>query len=198
MEKQTVNKKEVYNTYIMLNSTQRINVRLFSNCLGDRKIIFKKKKKKEEGKNLHGHHDKSEKEWDSLICKIWVSYYCSSQSVLFLSYVRLIRSLPQVSFQTTQFHSHLISLLLDSGRTSVAASRRCWVSQHCTSASDFCLILPHPWYQIGKRGRGKRTRLTCHANANFTFDRSDWRSNESKDFKIIIKKIMFQGILTPF
>lgn len=46
MEKQTVNKKEVYNTYIMLNSTQRINVRLFSNYLGDRKIIFKKKKKK--------------------------------------------------------------------------------------------------------------------------------------------------------
>lgn len=62
VEKQTVNKKEVYNTYIMLNSTQRINVRLFSNCLGDRKIIFKKKKKEEEGKNLHGHHDKSEKE----------------------------------------------------------------------------------------------------------------------------------------
>lgn len=59
MEKQTVNKKEIYNTYIMLHSSQRINGRLFSNCLGDRKIIFKNK---EEGKNLHGHHVKSEKE----------------------------------------------------------------------------------------------------------------------------------------
>lgn len=58
-KKQTVNKKEVCNKYIMLHSSQRASGRLPSECQGDRKIIFRNK---EEGKDLVGHHDKSEKE----------------------------------------------------------------------------------------------------------------------------------------
>lgn len=59
-KKQTVNKKEVCNKYIMLYSSQRASGRLPSECSqGDRKIIFRNK---EEGKDLVGHHDKSEEE----------------------------------------------------------------------------------------------------------------------------------------
>lgn len=35
------------------------------------------------------------------------------------------RSVPPVSFYTTHLHSHLSSHLLESGRISIAASRRC-------------------------------------------------------------------------
>lgn len=97
---------------------------------------------------------------------------------------KVSRSLPLVLFQTTQLHSQLTSLLLDSGTISIATSRRCWVSRYCISAPDFSPILPHPWNQmIGKGRRGKGTVLACCANVYFTFDRSDWRSNEPKDLK---------------